>query len=182
MKIFILLALLLSCKNPPIDVSIPAAEAGDLSLVMAINDDVNSGYALIRTSAGSAVGEYIDIIVPKGLKGEGLVLGCESKDYPFAIDGSTDVIKINVSEFVPHNNYPEKFRCDARVLVQISGEVGGEVKTVRAIGVVNIISLSQGYTILPIDSPYAAWKYKYKGHKVQYTTSGRSVVEAPDGD
>lgn len=177
----LILLLMVGCKNQPIDVSIPAAEANDLTLVMAIENEVNSGYALIRVNAGSEVNQFVNVIVPKGFKGEGLALGCESMEYPFAIDGTSEVIKLDVKNIIPHEAYPEKYRCDARILMQVDGKINDEVKTIRAVGVVNIISLSKGYSVMPIDSPYAAWKLKYKNHTIQYSTAGRSSVEAPSG-
>jgi len=171
----LLLVLLASC-SVKIDPSMPAAEAGDLSVILGVSEEINSGYAFIRTNSGTPIKETFDVFLPK-VPGEYRILGCEGLESVGSFGDSGDKITVPLKELVPHERWPEQYHCEIQFLAKASGEAGGNPIDIKAFGIVRVLSLKSGYSVLPLDSPYAAWKRKYKGQELTYSTAGRSAVE-----
>lgn len=160
------------------DVSLPASEANDLSLVLGQAQEVNSGYIFMRPVEGTDVKETFQIILPKGPVGEFVAIAdCTGNQVGGGIDGNNVAYTINISDLVGNTWTPSLHDCEIRVLAKLRFEINGEPKSEVADGIVRTRTLKQGYQVLPLDSPYAAYKLKYRKHEVVYSSKMRSSVE-----
>lgn len=171
-----LMPLLQGCQLP-IDRMIPAAQAGDLTVVSACDAMASRGGDICRMKEGQDVGGAWHLVLPVG----GAVTGGEL--YVYFKDGASKsyAIKSNVVD-VPWVDLvgPGQWSTDQGGVVLAKGEVrwndnGGIEQTTALLGEAILIVLKKGYEPLPVDSGLEAFKGKCS-FTYGYSTAGRSAI------
>lgn len=170
---------ILGCSLPIVDRSIPAVDAGDLTLAMSACEAVPAGgMDVCRIREGTVIDSSWKLIIPKK---DNRILGWEVDVYykdvshPAHLSGTAPVIEIPWKDFFsPDSTWQKSMSGEALALVQVRWKTpDGIEQVVRFEGNAKLIVLSQGYDRLPIDSGFAA---SVTTCKISYTTAGRSNV------
>lgn len=162
-----------------VDRSMNAVEAGDFTLAISACSSVpNGGFDACRFKEGAPIQSSWITYLPYG----GKVLGGEATvmyqgiEKVYSIVEDQKEIVIPWQDFFTDNVWKTQYsgvasmRIDLRILDNNDVE-----KTIPAVGEARIFVLSSGYSVLPVDSGYAAWEREITC-KLSYTTSGRSNV------
>lgn len=174
------IVLLLSCGTITVDPFIASADAGDFSLALANGEFATSGFLFYRLKAGTSVEEYFEIIPPP-FKGDISIkaIGCGDKETNISSDGSMNPMRVNFSDVVTFDTWPDQETCEIFISGKFSVTVKTETKVQIANALIKLIVFDSTYEPLPLKSPYSSFSTKYKGQEVEYSTKLRGAVESP---
>lgn len=172
--LFGFLLLLAGCKAVPIDPSIPAAQAGDLTMVFAACGAVPSrGLDICRVVEKGEAAEVMRIVMPKDKRVTGEIRVRYKgvvKSYP--VTGS--VVQIPLRDVIGKERYEREDQGIIQMTGSLRAELPDGVRFTDVLGYAFLVVLGEGYTPMPIDSGNAAWGSTCR---VQYSTAGRSALE-----
>lgn len=176
MRFLLLTGLLLGACRSPVDLSIKAVEAGDLTLIHSACESVpGRGVDVCRVKEGQPIEASWILIIPEGRR----ILGGEIKVFwkdivkSYAVAGS--VVTIPWKDIIGQEVWDMEHRSQALALGEIRYKTNeGLEETVAVRGQAVILVLKDGYSPLPIDSGLAAFSTTCK---VEYSTSGRSAIK-----
>lgn len=172
-----ILLLVASCSGLPVDTSMPAAEAGDLTIALSACGAVpGRGLDLCTVSEGTRIQSSWRLILPnpgKGIRGGDITVYYRDIQRSYKITGP--VLEIPWSDIMGVSHWQRGHSGQALALATIRYEdPSGLVKYVYLRGKAEILVTKAGYERMPIDSEFVAWETQCK---IQYSTSGRSAVK-----
>lgn len=177
--VFLGLTLLVGCKSVPMDPSMSAYAAGDLTLVMAAQGrncqaHPAGGLTICRVTEDGLVDDDWVIALPHGDRVESgeLVVRYKSGKVTYPVTGPS--VTVRMADIIGHPKYAldDDGLFQARGTIKIKGPSGPEWVDLLGIGM--LVVFQRGYSPLPIDSPLAPFKGSCS---LGYSYAGRSFVQ-----
>lgn len=173
----VLVVSISSCATVVMDRSIPALEAGDLSLVHAATEGPPQvGIHALRFKKGDKIDEVWRLFFPvhSAVKGGEVVIYFKNQTAkPYPIKGS--VVEIPWKEVVGNDTWmPEHDGLASALAVIEYTNAEGIEETIKMRGDARLIMLEPGYDPMPFGSPSAMTETVCK---IQYSTAGRTAVK-----
>lgn len=159
------------------DTSIPAVQAGDLTLATACENLPGRGADICRFKDGTPIGsDWVIILPPKGKIKAGTVV-VDYKDIEKSYDVPvTGLLRIPFSDIIPDTEWSRSEHSfttvQARAKIIYQGNTTVEEWQARAIAL--LIVTSPDYDPLPMDSGIQLYTSICK---LQYTSAGRSALQ-----
>jgi hypothetical protein len=164
------------CSGLILDRSIPAADAGDLTLAVSACEAVPSrGLDICRVKAGAPIDSSWRLVMPTGKVISGGELKVFYRDVvrTYSIQGS--LVEVPWRDVMRQDTWTESLAGTALALAEIRWKDPEGIEQVwRARGEARILVLPEGYAPMPIDSGFQTFGTKCR---IQYSTAGRSAVE-----
>lgn len=176
----LLLAALLGCNTTPIDLMIPAVEAGDSTLVNALSGGPCAGLPVqgvdaCRVKIGSSIDTTWQLVVPasKRVKRGQVTVYWKDASKSYALTGN--VTNVPLRDLIGHSTWARADRGIMTALAELEYEDSeGVMRVVRAEAMAVLMPLAASYDPLPFGSGLGAWGAKCE---VEYSTAGRSALK-----
>lgn len=164
------------CAGLVMDRSLPAADAGDLTLAVSACEGVPArGLDLCRVKAGAQINSVWRLVMPTGKPISGGELKVFYRDVVRTYPIQGPLVEVPWRDVMHQDTWTTDMSGTALALAEIRWKDPEGIEQLwRARGEARVIVLPEGYAPMPIDSGFQTFGTQCR---VQYSTAGRGALE-----